>query len=38
MAPQLRHPVSGDTIGALWAAFAPADHAMTMSAPDLNAA
>lgn len=38
LAPQLRHPVSGDTIGALWAAFVPADHAMTMSAPDLNAA
>jgi 2-amino-4-hydroxy-6-hydroxymethyldihydropteridine diphosphokinase len=38
LAPQLRHPVSGDTIGELWAAFAQADHAMTMCAPDLNAA
>jgi 7,8-dihydro-6-hydroxymethylpterin-pyrophosphokinase len=38
LAPQLRHPVAGDTIAELWAAFAQADHTMTASAPDLNSA
>jgi len=38
LAPQVRHPISGETIGALWAAFAQSDHAMRASAPDLNTA
>ena len=38
LAPHVRHPVSGESIGALWAAFAQADYAMTATAPDLNAA
>jgi 2-amino-4-hydroxy-6-hydroxymethyldihydropteridine diphosphokinase len=38
LAPEVRHPTSGETIGALWAAFAQADHAMTPTAPDLNRA
>jgi 2-amino-4-hydroxy-6-hydroxymethyldihydropteridine diphosphokinase len=38
LAPLVRHPISGEPIGALWAAFAQADHSMTATAPDLNAA
>jgi 2-amino-4-hydroxy-6-hydroxymethyldihydropteridine diphosphokinase len=36
LAPTVRHPVAGESIGALWAAFAQADYAMTPTAPDLN--
>ena len=38
LAPEVRHPVTGVSIGALWAAFPQAEHAMTATAPDLNAA
>ena len=38
LAPQVRHPITGETIEALWAAFAQADYAMTLTEPDLNAA
>ncbi|HEY2416330.1 MAG TPA: 2-amino-4-hydroxy-6-hydroxymethyldihydropteridine diphosphokinase [Steroidobacteraceae bacterium] len=38
LAPQVRHPISGETIGALWAAFAQSEHTLRASAPDLNAA
>ena len=36
LAPDLRHPGSGQTIGALWAAFAQSEHEMTRTATDLN--
>lgn len=38
LAPQVRHPIAGKTMGELWAAFAQVDHAMSACAPDLNAA
>jgi 2-amino-4-hydroxy-6-hydroxymethyldihydropteridine diphosphokinase len=38
LAPQVRHPQSGQSIGALWHAFAQAEHPMTATALDLNAA
>lgn len=38
LAPDVRHPVAGQTIAALWAAFPQAEHVMTAAAPDLNAA
>jgi 2-amino-4-hydroxy-6-hydroxymethyldihydropteridine diphosphokinase len=38
LAPHSRHPVSGESFGALWAAFAQHEHVLTLSAPDLNAA
>jgi 2-amino-4-hydroxy-6-hydroxymethyldihydropteridine diphosphokinase len=37
LAPSLRHPVGGQTMAALWAAFPQAEHPMIPSAPDLNA-
>ena len=38
LAPQLRHPVSGQTFGALWAGFARGCQALPATPPDLNAA
>ncbi len=38
LAPQRRHPVTGQPFGRLWAAFPRAAHAMTVTPPDLNAA
>jgi 2-amino-4-hydroxy-6-hydroxymethyldihydropteridine diphosphokinase len=38
LAPDVRYPLSGQTIGALWAAFPRHQHLMTATAPDLNAA
>ncbi len=38
LAPDVPHPVARETIGALWQAFPQADHPMTPTAPDLNAA
>ena len=38
LAPEVRHPVTGESIGALWAQFPQAEHEMTATAPDLNAA
>ena|ERR1700691_5566345 len=38
LVPELRHPVSGESIGASWAAFAQAEHPLIATAPDLNAA
>jgi 2-amino-4-hydroxy-6-hydroxymethyldihydropteridine diphosphokinase len=38
LAPGVIHPVDGRSIGALWAHYRQADHVMTVSAPDLNAA
>ena len=38
LAPQLLHPVARRTIGALWAEFPQAEHLMTATEPDLNAA
>jgi 2-amino-4-hydroxy-6-hydroxymethyldihydropteridine diphosphokinase len=37
LAPQLRHPLNGQSIGELWAAFPRADGAMTRTELDLNA-
>jgi len=38
LAPAVPHPVERETIGALWGAFPQAEHPMTPTAPDLNAA
>jgi len=38
LAPEARHPVSGETYGALWAAFPRGSHTLTPTGPDLNAA
>jgi 2-amino-4-hydroxy-6-hydroxymethyldihydropteridine diphosphokinase len=38
LAPEVRHPLTGQSIAALWAAFPQTEHAMTPTAPDLNAA
>jgi len=38
LAPEVRHPVNGQTIAALWAAYPHHGHVMTPTAPDLNAA
>ena len=38
LAPDVLHPVARETIGALWRAFPQAEHPMTPTAPDLNAA
>jgi len=38
LAPDVRHPVSGQSVAELWAAFPQAEHVMTPTAPDLNAA
>ena len=38
LAPQVLHPVARRTIGALWAEFPQAEHLMTATEPDLNAA
>lgn len=37
LAPQLTHPVSGQSVGALWAAFDRAEHPMIRTPLDLNA-
>jgi 2-amino-4-hydroxy-6-hydroxymethyldihydropteridine diphosphokinase len=37
LAPQWPHPLSGCSIGELWAAFPRAEGAMTRTGPDLNA-
>jgi 2-amino-4-hydroxy-6-hydroxymethyldihydropteridine diphosphokinase len=38
LAPDVSHPVAGETIGALWRDFPQAEHPMIPTAPDLNAA
>jgi 2-amino-4-hydroxy-6-hydroxymethyldihydropteridine diphosphokinase len=38
LAPQRRHPVTGQRFGELWAAYPRAARALTPTAPDLNAA
>jgi len=38
LAPQSRHPLTGQQFGALWAAFPRAPDALRPTAPDLNAA
>jgi 2-amino-4-hydroxy-6-hydroxymethyldihydropteridine diphosphokinase len=38
LAPQRRHPVTGESFGALWAAFPRSPQALTPTLPDLNVA
>ncbi len=38
LAPEVLHPVAGRSIGSLWSEFPQAEHLMTPTAPDLNAA
>lgn len=38
LAPAVRHPLAGESVGALWRAFAQPEHPMSVTALDLNAA